>query len=229
MTQPSLFSSITSAVSDERFNPYLSSSNQSESVALGVYAWNIALCESLYPCLNNFEISLRNAIHGAATQKFDQPEWILNHLHRNESEPLHRRFNKLARERKVVNVGDLIANSTLGFWLSLFRSRYEQVLWPELLEPVFPNCPRSRRTRRNMYARLDMIHRFRNRVFHHEPVWHLQDLEEQHQRILETIGWISPAMLAATRMLDRFDSVYTRGAHSYANELESIAQNWGAQ
>ena len=146
MTQPSLLSSITSAVSGERFNPYLFSSSQSETEALGVYAWNITLCESLYPCLNNFEISLRNGIHGAATQKFDQPEWILNNLYRNESEPLERLLQKLTRERKEVNVGDLIANLTLGFWLSLFRSRYEQVLWPGLLEPVFPNCPSTTTT-----------------------------------------------------------------------------------
>ena len=62
--------------------------------------------------------------------------------------------------------------------------------------------------------------------FHHEPVWHLPDLEQQHQQILETIGWISPAMLAMTRLLDRFPSVYTRGAQPYATDLENLAQNW---
>lgn len=73
-----------------------------------------------------------------------------------------------------------------------------------------------------------MIRRLRNRVFHHEPVWHLRDLEEQHQRILETIGWISPAMPEMTRLIDRFDSVYTRGADHYATELDSVAQSWNA-
>ena len=73
---------------------------------------------------------------------------------------------------------------------------------------------------------MDRIRRLRNRVFHHEPIWHLPDLPKQHELILETIGWISPAMLAATRLLDRFDSVYTRGAQPYAAELETIAQNW---
>ena len=102
------------------------------------------------------------------------------------------------------------------------------MLWPKLLEPVFPHCPRSQRTRRNVYVRLDEIRRLRNRVFHHEPIWHLPDLEERHQEILETIGWISPAMLEMTRLLDRFDSVYTTGADHYARELDSVAQNWGA-
>ncbi len=121
-----------------------------------------------------------------------------------------------------------MANLTLGFWLSLFRIRYEQVLWPKLLEPVFPHCPRNQRTRQNAYLRLDQIRRLRNRVFHHEPIWRLPDLSEQHLLILETIGWISPVMLAMTEMLDRFSSVYTRGAQHYALELESVAQNWSA-
>ncbi len=107
----------------------------------------------------------------------------------------------------------------------MLRTRYEQVLWPKLLEPVFPHCPRSQRTRQNAYTRLDSIRRLRNRVFHHEQVWHLADLPEQHRVILETIGWISPAMLAMTRLLDRFNSVYTRGAQPYAEGLESIAQS----
>ena len=50
----------------------------------------------------------------------------------------------------------------------------------------------------------------------------------EHRLILETIGWLSPAMLAATKLLDRFDSVYTRGSQPYAAELKTIAQNWNA-
>ena len=74
-----------------------------------------------------------------------------------------------------------------------------------------------------------MIHRLRNRVFHHEPIWHLQDLELRHREILETIGWISPAVLAITRMLDRFSSVYTMGPQRYTEELDSVAQSWRAK
>ena len=91
---------------------------------------------------------------------------------------------------------------------------------------TFPHAPRHIRKRKGIRARLDHIRVLRNRVFHHEPIWHLPDLEERHRQILETIGWISPAMMTMTRMLDRFDSVYTRGSENYANELESIAQDW---
>lgn len=226
MAESDIFSALTSAISEDRFARYYSTSSQSESEAYVSYAWNLVLCESLYPALNCLEISLRNSIHKAATQEFGAANWFGRCLRRQEIDALNQLANDLRNRHRPTGASDLVSNLTLGFWLSLFRTRYEQVLWPKLLEPVFPHCPRDQRTRQIVYVRLDRIRRLRNRVFHHEPIWHLPDLPQQHRLILETIGWISPAMLAMTRLLDRFDSVYTRGAQHYATELESIAHNW---
>lgn len=228
MPQANFFSSLTVGIAEDRFTSYRASNEHSESEAHGTYAWNIALCESLYPGLNCLEISLRNSIHSAAIQEFGVEDWFRGRLHRNELETLTQRYNELSSRsrQQAIGIKELIADLSLGFWVSLFRSRYEQVLWPGLLEPVFPHWVRGGRTRQNAYARLDRIRRLRNLVFHHGAIWHWRDLEHQHQLILETIGWISPAMLAMTRLLDRFPSVYTRGAQPYAMELENIAQSW---
>ena len=226
MPQSDFFSHLTESITEDRFAPYLSAGSQVESESYGIYAWNLALCESLYPALNCLEISLRNSIHDAAVQEFGVEDWFQIHLHLNELEPLNKLANDLRQGRRMVGVNALVANLTLGFWLSLFRSRYEQVLWPKLLEPVFPHWPRKERTRQNAYDRLDRIRRLRNRVFHHEPIWHLPDLERRHEEILETIGWVSPAMLAITQLLDRFPNVYTTGPQPYTEELENISQNW---
>lgn len=228
MPQVDFFSSLAVGITEDRIAPYRASDEHSESGAYGTYAWNIALCESLYPALNCLEISLRNSIHSAALQEFGVEDWFKGRLHRNELETLTLRYNELSSRSRQQSIGinELIGDLSLGFWVSLFRSRYEQVLWPKLLEPVFPHWDKGGRTRRNAYARLDRIRRLRNLVFHHGAIWHWTDLADQHRLILETIGWISPAMLAATRLLDRFDSVYTRGSQPYAAELETIAQNW---
>ena len=226
MPKADFFITLTAAISGKRLAPYLASNSNSQSEAYGTYLWNIALCESLYPALNFLEIALRNSIHDAAVQEFGVEDWFQSHLHLNELEPLNKLANELRQSRRMVSVNDLIANLTLGFWLSLFRSRYEQVLWPNLLEPVFPHCPKKQRTRRSAYAHLDNIRRLRNRVFHHEPIWHWQELESQHALILETIGWISPAMLELTRLLDRFPSVCNDGTEPYGTELDYVAQNW---
>ena len=195
--------------------------------AYGNYAWNIVLCESLYPSLNGVEIALRNSIHAAATAKFGTDFWFSGKLDPPEDYRLTETLRKINQSgKKCPTTSDLVGDLNLGFWVALLKGRYEPLLWPSLLPPVFPYATKKQMAREQLYLRLDRIRRLRNRVFHHEPIWHLDDLSEQHQLILEIIGWISPAMLELTRLLDRFSSVYTRGAQPYATELESIAQNW---
>ena len=94
---------------------------------------------------------------------------------------------------------------------------------------VFPNATNKQRARESIFKRFSDIQRLRNRVFHHEPIWHLPDLAEQHELILETTGWISPAMLQMTLLLDRFASVYTMGPQRYTEELDSVAQSWSSK
>ena len=225
MCQLDYFGEFQMSASAERLKPYLNDVDETQAFAL--YLWNIALCESLYPCLNCLEVALRNSIHRSASTKFGTDLWFVGRLKGPEDERLQRVSDKFRRLGVTSpTAGDLVSSLSLGIWVDLFKGRYEQVLWPDLLPHIFPFATKGQRSRERVYRRLSNIQTLRNRVFHHEPIWRLPDLPEQHQLILETIGWISQAMLAATRLLDRFDSVYTRGAQPYAAELETIAQNW---
>jgi len=94
MAKADFFSILTTAISRNRFTPYINNNPNNQSEAYGTYLWNIALCESLYPALNCLEISLRNSIHDAAVQDFGVDDWFKRHLHPNELEPL----NKLANQ-----------------------------------------------------------------------------------------------------------------------------------
>ena len=227
MTQEIFFNDLGVAISSDRFEPYSRSPAQRSTTAYATYAWNIALCESLYPALNCFEVALRNSVHAAATDQFGTEYWFNSRLRKDESDRLNILRSRINFSGNTnPSAGELVSGLSLGFWVSLFKGHYERVLWPLLLPAVFPYAPRRQRSRREISKRVDSIRRLRNRVFHHEPIWHWRDLPQQHQQILETIGWISPAMLAMTRLLDRFPSVYTRGAQPYATELENIAQNW---
>ena len=228
MGQSEYYSEFQKATSVERLKPYLNNDGD-EAKAFAVYLWNITLCESLYPSINGLEIALRNNIHHSASNKFGTALWLNTRLKGQEHERLQRWLKRMdPHGKKTLNADDIVAGMSLGFWVDLFKKRYEQVLWPSLLREVLPLATKKQRARESMFQRLSKIQKLRNRVFHHEPVWHLADLGEQHGLILETIGWISPAMLAMTRLLDRFDSVYTRGADHYARELDSIAQSWSS-
>ncbi len=199
----------------------------SSARAFAAYAWNIALCESLYPALNGLEIVLRNSIHDAATAEFRNDQWF-NQLRLSKSrDAIHRAHQELNRIRSqggLITAGELVAQLNFGFWIGLFDSRYEQQLWPSLLRPVFPHMPRRLRQRSELARRLHRIRLIRNRVFHHEPLWNRQDLADQHTQIIEMIGWINPDMSRFVHMLDRFPEVHSRDLHTYSNEIESIFQ-----
>ena len=227
MCQPQYFSEFRRIVSDSRLRPYLNHSSIGDEVqAFGVYLWNLALCESLYPALQGIEIALRNSVNEAAFTEFGDEFWFKSQLTGYEKKRIDELAEKITEAKAQPTPGRYIAECNFGFWVNLFSGTYEQILWRKLIRDVFSHAPVHLRKRKAIRSRLNHIRRLRNRVFHHEPIWHWQDLEQQHHRILETIGWISPAMLAMTRLLDRFPSVYTRGAQPYATELENIAQNW---
>ena len=229
MTQGLFFSNLGNSISSDRLQPYRQGNPQDDLAAYATYAWNIAICESLYPALCCAEIALRNAIHSAATRRFGNDFWFVGRLERPEQEQLDRLRRRIDPSKgKSLSAADFVSGLNLGFWVNLFMGRYEQILWPRMLQDVFPYATRRQASREPVYQRLNRIRRLRNRVFHYEPIWHWPDLRERHRLILQTIGWISPAMLSLARLLDRFPSVYTGGIEPYANGIDNIALNRNA-
>lgn len=210
---------LRKAISHERLEAYRQRGTDGSDLNLFAhYAWNIALCESLYPALQGLEVALRNSMHDAATGIyrtefwFDDPRAI---PHPREQDAVRKAKDVLARDRKPHEAGRVVAELSFGFWTSLFDVRYEQILWPRLLKAVFPFMPRHIRTRKTLSKRLHRIRHLRNRVFHHEPIWHWRDLVEQHAGLREAIGWINPAMLEMVAVLDRFAVIHRHGVQPF--------------
>lgn len=214
---------LRKAISHERLEAYRQRGTDGSDLNLFAhYAWNIALCESLYPALQGLEVALRNSIHDAATASyrtefwFDDPRVI---PHPREQDTVRKAKETLARDRKPHEAGRVVAELSFGFWTSLFDVRYEQILWPRLLKIVFPFMPRHIRTRKTLSKQLHRIRHMRNRVFHHEPIWHWRDMAQQHTDLCEAIGWINPAMLEMIKVLDRFTEIHRQGARPYEKAL----------
>ncbi|WP_346837948.1 hypothetical protein [Microbulbifer sp. SAOS-129_SWC] len=79
--------------------------------------------------------------------------------------------------------------------------------------------PRRQRTRQNLSRRFQRIRYLRNRIFHHEPIWHWRDLTQQHQETLEAIAWIEPAAQALVAAVDRFPGVHQEGLAEVERQL----------
>jgi hypothetical protein len=177
------------------------------------YLWNIELSEALYPCLQTFEVALRNSIHDALTYHFGTEFWFDEGILLDwQQTTLQEAKDQLETYKKPLEPGRIVAELAFGFWSSMFNSPYEESLWhangAALIDTVFPNLPRTLRTRKKLSHHIERIRRLRNRVFHYEPIWNKSDLDARHRQIHEALAWISPEMRAVMALCDRFDDVF---------------------
>lgn len=204
-------------LSKERLSGYTTSkANAYGCASITVYRWNTLLAESLYPSLQTIEIILRNALHAAISEHFGDSEWIFNPkiLQPKELIEATKQEELLKRVGQNFVIGKVIAELNFGFWTSLLDARYEMILWrSKIIKNTFPYMPGRERMRHNLSRHFNQIRKLRNRIFHYEPIWHWQDLAEQHQKILLAIRWIEPQALILCEP-DRFLSVYQQGPKS---------------
>lgn len=193
---------------------------------LAKYAWNMELCEAMYPLLHGFEVALRNRVHSELWRHLGYQRWFdpqRNILRKDEMKLVKGAIRKLRRNKKQPNVGRIIAELSLGFWIHLFSLKYEQLLWhSRLLHDVFPYAPRQELGIHKVRARLNRIHYLRNRVFHHEPIWHWSNLKRLHEEILETTAWLSKDWSRVLIMHDRFPAVLAAGYKPILRRIEAL-------
>lgn len=221
------FDELTVIFSQERLDSYLTHKDCSnrKNDALIAYSWNIELSKTLYPALQILEIALRNSLHNAASESYQTESWFdLSFLHLKEQIKVIKAKDNLRREKKPIEAGRIVAELSFGFWTSLFDVRYEhnQVLWPRLLKPVFPFFPKSQRTRSNISRELNRIRRLRNRVFHYEPIWHWQDLVNQHSCIINLVRGLSLFAAEYLTLFDQFKEIHTNGKDKIKSRLTDI-------
>jgi hypothetical protein len=87
---------------------------------------------------------------------------------------------------------------------------------------MHPSSPRSIRSRKELSPLLNRMRHLRNRVFHHEPVWHWSNLAQQHALALDLIGWFSPELRATIEPGDRFRAVHTAGVAPFLRHVHSL-------
>ena len=191
------------------------------------YLWNIALCESLYPVLQWLEVTLRNNLHESISALYGSNWFNSSIIQSREADTVQKAKERLTRLNKPLEVGRIVAELNLGFWVSLFDKRYEnrQRFWPSLFSSPrrpFPNLPRTNRTRDFLSSRLNKLLELRNRVFHHEPIYYWRDLTQQHEMIIEIIGWLNPSVAQIVQTIDRFREVYQGGSDIYIERLRVL-------
>ncbi|WP_237269647.1 hypothetical protein [Synechocystis sp. CACIAM 05] len=171
------------------------------------------MSECFYPLLQSYEITLRNHFDHAIYCVYGE-DWLVptTKAHLFLCDKDREKIQKIIQSQgRDLRHNQILSSLTLGFWTALSYREYEhkQKLYPVLFKnkDFMPQLPRSLRTRAILSNTLGDINKFRNKIFHHEPICNNSKIKQQHDKILQVIGWMSPTIAEITGNLSRFDEV----------------------
>ena len=201
--------------SKQRFRKFLQYTSNDVVQAEQLYIDNIMLSEALYPVLSVFEVSFRNSVHQQLSYFYDRDDWY--EAWRNSYDDLSKLVKRIdeaiaeiKKRDEEVNTGKVIAEMSLGFWVSMFNVSYERILWKPL-RLCFKNLSKSRRKRHPVSANLNKIRKLRNRVYHYEPIcWNQDTLKQGYDIIITTLGWLDTDLPKWVDEIDEFETVLNK-------------------
>jgi hypothetical protein len=195
-------------LSKKRLSIYYNLFPTSKEKAIEYYKLNTQISESLYPLLSNLEIALRNAIHNSFTIHFKSADWFLQFNQPPLLDQTNIAKRKILAANKLLTTDKVVAELTFGFWTALFNKQYAKDLWKPLMY-AFPLLHTINKRRDKISYKLNQIRKFRNRIFHYEPICNdLNALFTNHHNILEILNWINSDFVSWASEIDRFESLY---------------------
>ncbi len=174
---------IQANLSLPRFATYLNARGGVHADALDLYEWNAKLaCALLFP-MHVCEVSIRNAA-SEAIEKIFGPNWPYDpSFQKTLPSPFGPVFNPRNELLRAANKfpgapGKVIADLKFAFWETMFTKRFDTQVWYRHIAIVLPyasselgtNVPAA--IRKEVHDKLELIRKIRNRVAHHEPVFH---------------------------------------------------------
>ncbi len=165
----------------------------------------------MYVTLSVFEVTLRNALCRELRQMAGRDDWYAVFPNTPGLSDLNKYITQAAKRisgrHEQITPSKIVAELTLGFWVSLLNCEYERILWKDLRRAL-PFMPKAKRQRKNVSAPLNRFRAFRNRVFHNESIcWNINRVRDIHSEMVEVLGWINRDVPVWLSQYDRFQSV----------------------
>ncbi|MCP1573917.1 hypothetical protein J2S30_002296 [Herbaspirillum rubrisubalbicans] len=214
----------------------------SDEDCLGLYIWNKKLGSTIFPVLQLLEVSLRNAVHqgfldgqpqtsanGAGqTPTVTQLDrsWFRTFFEQSQAtyteswKQIVQAEQQLQRQQQVVDIDRLISKLPFGFWSNLCSRTHNESkvgslqLWPKYQRHVFPGSYKNGNwiAMKEIQESLLQINNIRNRIAHHEPIWHsvkayelenfVNKLVRDFRKCLDVVGWINPSNLKTVAIME---------------------------
>ena len=198
------------AVSKPRLSRYLAAYNGDWKKAQKLYLANLRISQKLYAVISVFEVALRNAIDEHYKNQFmvinGSSEWLksessLSGFLSNSAlakgsyqsrENVKKSINKLGRHYTHDKV---VSELSFGFWKYMFAAK-EFAAGGSTLLRIFSVRPHGV-NHTDVYNKLDIVNRLRNRVAHHQPVCFdktgkvsLVSTLDAYNHILDILTWL---------------------------------------
>lgn len=211
-----LASALRGTISEARFARYLSENSGDQLSALDLYHWNAELSRCLYLSVQIWEIALRNKLNAFIGRKYSNPSWMyderraVRQLTNSDKKRLSKVIERQKSDRGLSRPTPdmIVADLSAGFWVSQLTQSYDVAYaWRYSLKRVFPH--NSSLTRDDVSAKCDRILDVRNRIAHHEPVYHLA-LDDIRQDLDLLIAAMCPGAQAYSQGMCDFAAVWAR-------------------
>jgi len=207
-------------ISAKRLERYLVACNHSKVYTSRLYSLNMKLSQAFYPLLSMTEIFLRNSINNVLTAYFSDPNWIVTQKSgfMNDSllfpkyvlrESIHQAEHKIKERGDKITAGKIIAEQSLGFWVSLYYKKHYKLLKGSIIK-CFPH-KESGIKRHDIYQSLDHIRTFRNRIYHNEPICFdnkcisFRYPKLMKDEIYKIMAWMDPCLISYINEFDDID------------------------
>ena len=169
-------------------------------MAVDLYRWNIDVSGEMFKLLAIVEVVLRNTI----TNGFKEADlasggdgnWLLGNAvikFPRQRDAVERATHTLRALDKPLTLDALVPELSFGFWRYLLTKRYADLFWTTVFRPSFPFT--SNGEQRALFDRVGRLHRLRNRIAHHEPIFSRR-LDLDYRDCLFVIGAVCPVTAA---------------------------------
>lgn len=168
------------------------------------YKQNLHNSEKYYILLSIFEVSLRNSIDNYFKHKISI-NWLESDiLHQDTKKRVNEAKKKILQRRESITHDKIIAELQLGFWTSLFRKSYTNLIRIKDIRYIFPNMPTKQQkliNRNVLDKKLNHIRKFRNRVFHYEKIINKSEYTDIQNDIFELLLYFDEDIYSFTNEL----------------------------
>jgi hypothetical protein len=174
-----------------------------------LYQWNAQLGEAFHLPIQAVEVALRNRINAAFIVRFGALWWqdpvFLSVADRRHREQIEEVKSRISKRGQMIITGQVVAGLSFGFWVSMLDARYNPSVWSQGLLAGFPHLPQGK-TRNELQLVVRQIAKFRNRIWHHEPIFKA-NITQEYARCMRMLEWLCPHKLRWIRPQCRVMSV----------------------